>query len=176
MATAIESANLSTVKAFKPTGFDHSISVFGNLKGRADWLVSPIGVNRDSGLLATCNWQAQCAALEALGDDEIENWEGHDFGHWACGWYRVIIVRPGSKAHKAVAEMACALESYPILSESAYSEAQATAREETWAGLSVRDRVELIKRVDNVSILAARRNTVPDDDRICEILDGWSES
>jgi len=177
MSTAIEAANLSTVRAFKPTGFDHSIGVFRGLSDLGDWLVSPIGINRDSGLLAECNWKAQCAALESLGDSEADNWQAHDFGHWACGWYRVIIVRPGTKAHKSVAEMACALESYPILDETAYCEACDRACEESWSALSVRDRYDLIKRTGfEVSIFAARRSYPPDSGWIWDVLRSWCDS
>lgn len=177
MASAIDCSTMTTVRKYRPTGFDHGVGVFGSMQACLDWLVSPIVVNRDSKLLEQVNWKAQCKTLEALGDEELDNWRTHSFGHWACGWYEILIVKPGTKAYKAVAEMECELSGYPILDDSAYSDALYESVCDSWHGLSVRDRYELIKRAGyEVSVFAARHPYPPEGaDRVREILERWAE-
>lgn len=94
--------------------------------------------------------------------------------HWACGWVEWIAIHPSNTRAVECAKQICrALDNYPILNEIAYYAAEGEARMEAWRDLSIRDRIELINRRGNVSILAARRDWPPDDDAIREILERW---
>lgn len=99
---------------YQPTGFD---SKGLNLDDQQNWLVVPVGQNRDSGDLDLSNFQT---ALDMLGD-ESETVEVHRFNHWACGWLEIIIVQPDSEAQAKAQEIEDSLESYSILDETDYS-------------------------------------------------------
>ena len=100
-------------KEYAPTGWD-SAGAF--LPDHADWEVFPCGINRDSRLLDTSNWEV---ALKEL--DELEGYEVYRFGHWACGWFEVILLESGTPAHDKAIEMAKRMEDYPILDEEDHS-------------------------------------------------------
>lgn len=144
---------LTTYAEFAPTSFDRRGAF---LPERADWLVVPCGRNRDSRVLAESNFHV---ALERLGD-ESETVEVHRFGHWACGWFEIILVHP-SRADE-VSEIADALASYPILDESDWSEREYEAAAEYWDSETLRGRVELCQEA-GVSIFGARPGRFPDD-------------
>ena len=97
---------------FRPTGFD---SAGLGLDDRQDWLVMDVTKNRDSGPRALSNWDATIKSLEEGACDE--DYEEHSFGHWACGWFEIIIVRPGTKAEEIAEEIEGALSCYPILDD-----------------------------------------------------------
>jgi hypothetical protein len=145
---------------FAPTGFDPKGLA---LYDQQDWLVAPCGRNRDSGLLDRSNFKALENLLEATPN---EDWELHRFGHWACGWFEIIIVRPGSPAETIAREVESALDNYPVLNDEDYSTAVYEAESEYWCGLSIGDRVQLIQRRDRwlgaCSVFAARRDEVPE--------------
>lgn len=83
---------------------------------RADWVVS-VGRNRDSDTLAESNFSV---ALERLGG-ESKNVEVCRFGHWACGWFELIMINPKSLKHVKIAlEIHESLERYPVLDEFDY--------------------------------------------------------
>lgn len=166
---------MRTVRESAPTSFDHSLGAFRAFADKLDWLVCPASQTRDSGLLARVNFKAQSDSLDRV-DPEGADHESHTIGHWGPGWYEITIVRPLTKAAWDAMEIEGALENYPVLDDSAYSEACAIAREESWRSMRVRDRLALIQRAGSVSILKARHDECPHDDRICEILDQWSES
>ena len=138
---------MRTYSKFQPTGLD-SRSNFIAYNQEAineiqSWLVLPCGVNRDSDCLTEYNYHA---ALKRLGG-EGDNVQVHEFGHWACGWYKLILVRPGSPAEAIANEIESALEDYPILDESDFSEREDTAAQEIWSSCySVGERIEYIKR------------------------------
>ena len=166
---------MRAVKDFAPTSFDHSLGAFRAFADKLDWYVCPASQTRDSGLLDRVNFEAQSRALD-LADPDGEDHEIHRIGHWGPGWYEIAIVRPGSWCYKTAVEIDGALSEYPILDESAYSEAQYEARCEAWESMSVRDRYELISRVGTCSVFAARHPTVPDDSGILDTLDRMVES
>jgi len=58
--------------------------------------------------------------------------EVHRFGHWACGWFEIILVRPDTNAAKTAEEIEAALADYPILDECDHSEREMGAANETW--------------------------------------------
>lgn len=82
-------------------------------------VVAHIGQSRDSEILAQSNFSC---ALDQLGG-ESDNVQVHRFGHWGCGWFEIITVNPHSKKHLKLAyKISEALEDYPVLDESDYSE------------------------------------------------------
>ena len=98
-------------KDYAPTGFDskglsadeYDIGDFGVLLGR----------NRDSGILDESNWNA---ALRALGG-ESEDVQVYRFGHWACGWIEILLIRPDTAAWDIATEIESAISAYPVLDE-----------------------------------------------------------
>lgn len=116
---------MDTYSKFRPTGFDSHIN-FDN--DREAWLVLPCGRNRDSECLDESNF---ATALKILGG-EREDVEVHRFGHWACGWFEIILVRPDSAAAKEAEEIEAALANYPVLDDNDYSEREHEAANETW--------------------------------------------
>lgn len=105
-------------KEFQPTQFD-SKGLCADRLGIGNWLVLPLAQNRDSEILETCNFEV---ALELLGG-ESKNVQVHRFGHWANGWFEIIIVNPRCKKKVAIAkDIEDNLENYPILNEEKYSE------------------------------------------------------
>ena len=107
---------MQTYSKFKPTEFD----VAGKgLPERQDWFVAPCGINRDADLFTESNWYVQLeklSGLEDVGAEELDIDE-HQFGHWANGWYRILLVRPGSTAHKYAEEIEEKLKNYSLLDE-----------------------------------------------------------
>lgn len=88
----------------------------GEDKGDA---VIVVGRNRDSGILDESNFES---ALKMLGGESKTVKIGH-FGHWACGWFELILVDPkDKKALLKAFEIKQSLEDYPVLDESDYSE------------------------------------------------------
>ena len=124
---------LQSYADFAPTGFD-SAGAF--LEDQQDWLVAPVGLNRDSGALESSNWHAFLASLPG---PEGGAWDLHRFGHWACGWFEVIILRPGSAAVGVGEEAQRALEDYPVLDESDLSDREFEDACESWDAWGLRE-------------------------------------
>ena len=116
---------MKTYAEFQPTGFDPKGLA---LDDKQNWIVVSCGTNRDADCLTRSNF---IAALEILGG-ESEDVEVHRFGHWACGWFEIIIVRPDSPAAKEAEEIEAALENYPVLDDTAFSELETEEADETW--------------------------------------------
>ena len=130
-------------KEFRPTGFDCKGLA---LDDKQEWFVLPCGRNRDSDCLAESNFYS---ALKSLGG-ESDDVEVHRFGHWACGWFEIIIVRPESAAEKEARDIEAALADCPILDESDHSERELEAANETWQNCySVSERIEYIREHRN---------------------------
>lgn len=142
MATAIESSTMITYGEFQPTFFDARGL---GLSDRQDWLVVPIGVNRDSRCIERSNWAVVTEDI-AKADPEGEDHEIHRFGHWGPGWFELCLVRPGSKAHECAAEWECALADYPVADESHYSELQTNEANEYWRTMSSKERVYYLNK------------------------------
>jgi hypothetical protein len=107
---------------FQPTGFDprglgaHRI---GFDEDDSAWLVAPVSQTRDSEALTRSNFRVAVRSLESVDPDGVDP-----------GWYEIILVRPGSKAHTDAWEMECSLADYPILDESDWSELEYEERED----------------------------------------------
>lgn len=152
---------------YSPSGFDGRGAFSHNIGDDStpgeDWMVV-IGRNRDSGILDRHNWEEACRILPEGDDVQI-----HRFGHWACGWLEVLLVRPGTDAAATGEKIGARLEDYPILNEDRYSEMEWDETCKAWEGASLRERIRLCADA-GVSILAARHDWIPDSDRIRESL------
>jgi hypothetical protein len=118
---------------WSPTGFDPKGL---NCDDQQDWLVAPVSINRDSGPLEQSNWEYVIADLER--DHADTDWEINRFGHWACGWFEIILLRPGTSAADYATEIADDLQDYCILDESDFCEKEHECCEEAYE-LDVRD-------------------------------------
>ncbi|MEI6232631.1 MAG: hypothetical protein WCT04_06240 [Planctomycetota bacterium] len=101
---------METYSNYAPSGFDCPGAF---LPDRQDWFVVPVGRNRDSGPVAESNFKA---ALEMLGG-ESDDVEVCKFGHWACGWFEIILVQPGTPFAEVGDEIEARLDDYPFLDE-----------------------------------------------------------
>ena len=116
---------MKTYKEFRPS--PHDVSGLG-LDDQQDWLVVPVFQNRDSEALELSNFRVIQADLERVqaenGDPTSEeaDVEVHRFGHWANGWFEIILVRPESPAAKRAEYWEEKLENYPIADENDFSE------------------------------------------------------
>lgn len=108
---------MKTYREFRPTGFD--VAGLG-CADRQTWLVAPCSTNRDADTLVRSNWDVQLKCVEECSTSD--DYETHEFGHWACGWFRLLLVRPGSPAETVCSQLEDKLADYPVLDESYYSE------------------------------------------------------
>lgn len=104
---------IQTYKQFTPS--THDARGLG-LPDRQDWLVCPVTQSRDSEALERSNFRV---AVRRLGG-ESETVEVHRFGHWACGWFEILLVAP-SRLPDAQG-LAESLDDYPVLDEMDLSE------------------------------------------------------
>jgi len=111
---------------YRPTEFDHPGSF---LHDQQDWLVVPVGQNRNSEALDRSNFR-MAEQMLSVSQDPSDNdcYENHRFGHWACGWFEILIVKPGSDCERIAKEIEDSIESYPILDGSDFS----TLENEEW--------------------------------------------
>ena len=139
---------LQTYGDYRPTQWD---SKGAYLREQGDWLVAPFGQNRDSKCYEQSNFDT---AVSELGG-ESETVEVHRFGHWACGWFEIIIVKPNTKAHRVLVKLADSAAIYPLLNEDDATERECAAAWEYWDSLPMADKVDMC-RDEGVSIFAAR--------------------
>ena len=117
---------LRRYKDFRPTQFDGRGLA---LPDQQAWYVAPVAKNRDSGALARANFDA---TLKALGG-ESETVEVHRFGHWANGWFEIIIINPSQEPTvKLAQEISDSLEDYPIVCEELFSQYEDEECSQTW--------------------------------------------
>lgn len=121
---------------FAPTGFD--CKGLG-LPDRQDWIVAPVAQNRDSEALARSNFRVVLASLGG----ESETVEVHRFGHWANGWFEIILCHPGLEAE--VAEWEATLSEYPCADDMDYCELEHEDYLEYWEHGASHDFVRAIK-------------------------------
>lgn len=142
---------MRTYAEYRPTVLD---AAGLGLPDQQDWLVAPCGTNRDAGITTRSNWRVMLAELAKV-DPEGNDHEEHSFGHWACGHFEIVIVRPGSKCAELCEGFESALSRYPILSESDHSDLEDQEIIEYWENARLKERVELCSE-NGVSIFAAR--------------------
>ncbi len=152
---------MRTYSEFQPSGFDAKGL---GLDDRQEWLVCPVGVNRDSDCLIRSNWAVvtseliACSEMTEQGEPDCEV---HEFGHWACGWFKIAIVRPGSKAAEVAELWENALSEYPVACDDHFSNLEYEETCEYWASMSLKERVERCQEA-GASIFAARHNSPPE--------------
>lgn len=139
-----------------PTGVDPKGLA---LEDRQDWLVCPIGTNRDADLLTRSNWECFNAELIRL-DPDGEEHESHEFNHWACGWFGIVLVKPNGKVYDAALRMTNAMSDYPVLSYEHFSELEEEEKCAAWRQASIRDRIEWLKKA-RMPIWGARKDDMP---------------
>lgn len=129
-------------KDFAPTGFD--VAGLG-CEDRQDWLVFPCAHNRDSDCLDESNWDVSVKALLEIDPTEVDH-EIHRFGHWANGWFEIILVRPGTACAAESEKTEASLANYCILSDSDFDAKVQAAADLAWLNCyDVGDRVEYIR-------------------------------
>lgn len=129
-------SGMITYSKFKPTKFDSHIE----LEGKEDWLVAPVSRNRDSQILDESNFET----FKKILDDKKIEYETHRFGHWANGWFEIILVDPAGI--QELEEIEDRLEDYPILDEMDYSEREYNDAVETWNSFACKDFKNHIKK------------------------------
>jgi len=142
-------------KDHSPTGFDRHICV----DEIEDWVVS-LNRNRDSDLCDESNWSVATKEFEKI-DPNGNDHQIHNFGHWACGWYELILVRPDSPCHKLATEFMCSLADSCLLDEDDHSEREHDAVCQYWEQMSIKERIEECNQ-SNQSIFSARRDNPAD--------------
>jgi len=147
---------LEVYKDHVPTVFDSHIC--SELDG---FYIAPCSQSRDSDTLTRVNFQVcQDSILRA---SQHEDTEVHRFGHWAFGWYELLLIHPDdTEALKVACELSASLEQYGCLDDEVWGAAELEAASEFWEGLSVSSRIDVLNRY-NLSIFAARRDSLPDD-------------
>lgn len=131
-------SKLQAYATFRPTAHD---TAGLNCEDKQDWLVVPCNRNRDSDCLSESNFAAALARLNG----ESETCEVCRFGHWACGWFEIILIHPSRASEgESIAED---LDGYPVLDENDFSEREEDAARETWeACYSVPERIAYIRK------------------------------
>lgn len=129
---------------FRPSQFDSHIPLDGE---QEDWFIAPCSRNRDSDCLTESNWAVMLKCLkECDRETEEDTYQIHRFGHWANGWFEIVVVKPGTEAFKECERMEAALADYPILDESDFSEREHEAANLTWRDCySIKQRIEYIE-------------------------------
>ena len=136
-----------------PTKFDHKVH---RLNDKQHWFVAPVIQMRDSGCLDESNW---FSLLERLGG--LEDFSEESFGHWACGWFNIILVKPNTPAFNVANDAEKELEDYPILDEMDFCEREWEEVSYAWENLNVGERITILAK-HGASIFSARREDVPD--------------
>ena len=106
---------LQEYRNFRPSQFD--VKGLGPARIQKMY-VAPCGTNRDADVLQRANWETQNEILLAADD----NCEIHSFGHWACGWFEILLIPDGSPAIAEAEKIKADLDIYPVLSDDKLSE------------------------------------------------------
>jgi hypothetical protein len=103
---------------FQPTAFDQKGM---GAEGFEDWLVMPIAHHRDSNTLEESNFTVMHESFEKI-DPEEEHHHVHRFGHWANGWFEILVFDGSKKEIRERADALCELrELHIILDEGHWS-------------------------------------------------------
>lgn len=86
--------------------------------------------HRDSDVLTNCNFEV---ALEQLGgESDNDGVIVEHAGHWAVGWVESILIHKDSPMVKLGNDIKKRLDDYPVLDDSAFSDAEEQERNDTW--------------------------------------------
>jgi hypothetical protein len=118
--------------------------------------ISVVGSCRDSSILELSNFET---ALEQLGG-ETKSVQVSDANHWAVGWVKGIHVHISNvKRTKQALDIIRALENYPVLDDSDYSEREYQAIEECFEDNKTDFQRELFKYLEFKNPEVNARNT-----------------
>jgi hypothetical protein len=140
-------------KNFRPTGFD--IKGLG-LEDRQDWLVAPCSTSRDADVLVQANWDSLKKCLEPFKDQ----WEEHSFGHWGCGHFEIILIKPDSLAAAECEEIEGSLSYYPVLDDELFSLYEWQEKAAIWGQMPSKER-RVILRKAGLPVSKARNKGMP---------------
>lgn len=149
-------------EGFRPTPFDPHIRCDLN-----HFWIAPVSLNRDSGCLETSNWEV--VTKDILSKAIHGETEVHRFGHWACGWFELLLIHPNDDAALECAdEWSASLSQNPVANEEYFSGREWGEKLDYWNDCSISERVKLCQRA-GASIFAARHDTMPEnvDMHIC---------
>ncbi len=108
-----------------------------------DYFAAPCTVHRDSDVLARANWEAQLKLIPIDGERVMEVCASH----WAVGWVFWLAIHKDNAAMLKIADnLAAALEDYPVVDDSLYSQMEWDENEEDWKHLSVKERLAMYRR------------------------------
>jgi len=156
---------MKNLKEFKTNTWNKRMSEskgldgFNNYSGTTDeeWCnyVVLLSQSRDSEILEQSNFQC---ALEQLGG-ESKDVVVERFGHWACGWFELLLVNPKSKQIKKAFEIYKALEEYPVLDEEDlwnreneyHSEYANESKKDLAEALSVHFKIKNTKKLEDIA-------------------------
>lgn len=125
---------------------------------RREYFVA-IGRHRDSDTLTESNWRV---LLKRLGGESETVLIIRD-SHWAVGWVEAIYIHESNTTALGIADEArAAMDDYPVLDESDWSQLEWDEAAKYWASIRPCDRIDWCRRYD-ISIFAARRDELPDD-------------
>lgn len=137
-------------KDFSPTQFD-SKGLSGEYHGISKFLVAPCAQTRDSDCLERANFDA---LLKALGG-ESKSVQVHRFGHWANGWFELILISPKAKKKIKIADdIEAGLADYPVVDDALYSQYES---EENWQSVQscrheLAEEIEQVFRITEVAL------------------------
>lgn len=134
---------MKQLKDWNPTSWDSRSNYFDMSDGSYDnWYVAPVILTRDASILEQSNWQAACDILKA---DKLKTVQIHNFGHWACGHYDLILINPrNKKAIEQGEDMERALADYPLLDEDDFYRRESEACDAAWQDWGLKELNELI--------------------------------
>lgn len=121
---------MKTYKNWSPTEYDRRGL---GLPDRGEWLVLPVILTRDSGPFEQSNFTAAMAMLGG----ESETLERHEFNHWACGWFAILLLDPSRVAEGEALEER--LERYPVLNEDDLYERERAEYDLSWSQYGERE-------------------------------------
>ncbi len=122
------------------SGWDSEKNYIG--KDLSEWF-KVVSYTRDSEILSKCNFDI---ALERLGGEKENCVLVAEFGHWACGWFKWLLIHESAPAElfEKAEEIVESIEAYPILDENEYSKRCDESRDEEWKDWGRRHYADLI--------------------------------
>lgn len=124
-----------------PSGWDSRANYVGQSAFPGWYCV--VTQNRDSDTLTRSNFRS---ALKTLGG-ESDTVAVHRFGHWACGWWEALAVQSGTPAFTIAEGIAEALDNYPVVDESDWSELETEEANQVWRDCyTVPERIAYIRK------------------------------
>lgn len=125
-----------------------------------DYYSSGVGQSRDSDDLEKSNFATMLRDLGGESETVLVVSERH----WAVGWVEWIAIHESDeKALKIADENLERLENYPVLNETDWCEREWEHAQDNWRFYSLKERIDLCRKY-GVSIFAARRDYIPEDD------------